>query len=79
MSGLLEKASAAVPPGRGGNLAAELLPVYLCLLERGFEGPAAVAWLVKEGAVPAKESGRVYEQLRHRVLRRKRKGGCGHE
>ena len=73
---LLQAASAAVP-----NSAAfacwpwdKLWPVYrLLVTERGFKGPAAVAWMVAQNGLREDEASACYSALRSRLLREQRR------
>lgn len=74
----MQKAEQAVPRGRECSTA-QLYPVFARMMQRGWTGPAAVEWLVDNGAIRRNDGEKMYHALRHRWMREQRKGALRHE
>lgn len=72
LEALLEKADKAKPGIRAANGRwLELYPVYERLRQRKLTGKDAVAWLIKEGAVPSSDAKKAEEAMQKLHRRRK--------
>jgi hypothetical protein len=75
VSSLLERAKlATVEARRGhGDQWSSLMPVIHELRGRGFRISEAARWIAEQGAIEAKDAGKVAQSYRQREMRRKRR------
>lgn len=74
---LLERAGSAKPEPdqKASKRWVNLLPVFETLLSRGFNGRAAVKWLIEQGEVTTQEEDKAFFAL-HQARNRRKKLHC---